>query len=732
VKAFYNWKFALTIALPLILASIGVSLLTFDLIGRVSTGSNTEDHERTREIVSSALAAVQQQLANTATDNAYWDDAARKIYGAVDQDWASETWGAPSRDSVNYDVMLIFDRGIPEAVTGYRNGNAFRPAGKDYFTDKLDALLDRLPQDFKSSAAEAAIINTADGLAVVAASPVIPTSEDVAVEAARPRYLVFAKFLTPEYVEAIGRQYVIQDLKLLQPGMAGAGETMKDSSGTAFAAAQWTDRRPGDFARATVTRKAAVALGFMALVMFGVGLLCWRLVRAIAKRESAALHDALHDPLTGLSNRAALHGEIARLAKLPAAPVFVAFADLDGFKEVNDTYDHATGDKLIQAIAAGLLHLVQGKGMVCRLGGDEFVALFSGQDAGQQASSFARHFIEFLRVPFDLEGRQASVGASIGIAGWSDAAPEAHELMRRADIAMYRAKSTGKNRYSVYTPDLDSERTENLGIAHELRGIIAERRLEVAYQPVVDAATRQIVGVEALARWPASSHRRITPDRFIRVAETCGLIDDLGDLILAKACGDATLWPTLRLSVNISTVQLKNPNFVQRTLATIAASGVDPGRIEIEITESTLVDDVPKAQEIFAALRAAGLHIALDDFGTGYSSIGYLRQFKFDRIKIDRSLVDQVISGSAEQHIVQGTMMMAAGMTAAVTAEGVEREEQINILRLTGCHELQGFYFYRPMPAAEISSLMAGDAASADASAAHPPADGEDEERQTA
>ena len=271
---------------------------------------------------------------------------------------------------------------------------------------------------------------------------------------------------------------------------------------------------------------------------------------------------------------------------------------------------------------------------------------------------------------------------------------------------MYRAKAAGKNRYLSYSSDFDIDRAERLEVAEELRRIITTRTLEVAYQPVVEAASRKIVGVEALARWPSTSSRRIAPDRFIAIAENSGLIDDLGDLILSKACAAACNWPGLRVAVNVSAVQLKNPNFVERTLDTIAASGIDAGRIELEITEGTLVDDVAAAKDIFAELRAAGLHIALDDFGTGFSSIGYLRQFNFDRIKIDRSLVNQIFTGSSEQHIVQGTLLMAAGMTAAVTAEGVEREEQINILRLSGCQEMQGYYFHKPQPAEAITKLL--------------------------
>ena len=708
MRAFYGWKFVLTIALPLLMATLGVAGLTFELVGRVSTGANIQDRERTRQIVKSAMDSIQLQLANIATDNAYWDDAAQNLYGTINESWVEQGgYDVSTESGVYYDAMLVIDRDIPAAVAGYRKGQSFAPVLNDYFSGKIEPLLDLFPQDFNPQDSKSAIMNTADGLAVVAVAPILPTSEGIAIDAAKPRYMVLEKFLTPEYLAAVGRQYVIDDLKLAAAGTeASGGEMIADFSGAPVAAAQWTDRRPGDIARAAVMEKAVAVLGFLVLVMLGIGILCWRLIDTIAKREAAARHDALHDPLTGLPNRAGLYSEIGRLAQLQATPIAVVFADLDGFKEVNDTYDHETGDRLIEAVAAGLSHLAAGRGMVCRLGGDEFVVLFSGENAGDRARHFAQSFVDFLRIPFDLDGRQAAVGASIGISGSDDGDAEAQELMRRADIAMYKAKAGGKSRVCVYSADFDAERNDNIGIANELREIIAGKTLDIAFQPVVDAGSRKIVGVEALARWPSTSPRRVTPDRFIRVAEVGGLIDDLGDLILAKACAAARKWPDLRLAVNISPVQLENPNFVQRTLGTIAHSGIDPHRVELEITEGTLVNDIAKAKQIFNALRGAGIQIVLDDFGTGFSSIGYLRQFNFDRIKIDRSLVDRVLMGSAEQHIVQGTMMMASGLTASVTAEGIEREEQINILRLTGCNEMQGYFFFKPMPAADITRVL--------------------------
>lgn len=559
MRTFYGWKFILTIALPLLLASLSVALLTFELIGRVSTGANVEDRERTKEIAGSALAAVQQQLANTAIDNAYWDDAVRRVYGTLDGDWVKETWGASSETGINYDAMFIVDRDVLETVAGYRKGQAFKLDTKDFFAGKLEPLLDLLPQDLKTPGGKATILNTSDGLAVVAAAPIIPTSEDFAVPAKKPRYLVFLKYLTPEYLAAIGQQYVIRDLRMVPGNTGTGGEAVTDFSGARVATALWADRRPGDIVRAAVMNKAVPTLGFMMLVMLGIGVLSWRLFCTIAQREASARYDSLHDPLTGLPNRAALYEGIERLAKTGISPVVVAFADLDGFKEVNDTYDHATGDRLIKVVSAGLNHLAAGRGSVHRLGGDEFVLLFSGAEAEENARHIARCFIEFLRLPFDLEGRQASVGASIGIASSEGGPPEAHELMRRADVAMYKAKSGGKNRCCIYSTEFDLERVEDNAIALELRGIIATSSIEIAYQPVVDAKTRHIVGVEALARWPSGSPRKIGPDRFIRVAETGGLIDDLGGMILARACRDAVNWPGLRLAVNVSPKRHRSP-----------------------------------------------------------------------------------------------------------------------------------------------------------------------------
>jgi EAL domain-containing protein (putative c-di-GMP-specific phosphodiesterase class I) len=271
---------------------------------------------------------------------------------------------------------------------------------------------------------------------------------------------------------------------------------------------------------------------------------------------------------------------------------------------------------------------------------------------------------------------------------------------------MYEAKAGGKNRSILYAPGIDAERHADQLIAAEMRSAILDRTIDVAYQPVVRSSDLEIVAVEALARWPRQSYARHAPDKFIAIAEENGLIDDLGALVLAKACETIEKLGSLRVAVNISPVQMRSPQFVKRSLEVIRASGIDPSRVEFEVTEGVLLDNLERTRVQIDELRAAGVTIALDDFGAGYSSVGYLKSIHFDRIKIDRSIVSNLLHDRRQQSIIQGTVMMAHGMGAAVVAEGVESTEELLLLRLAGCEELQGYLFHRPMPAQELHALL--------------------------
>ena len=700
-------QFIFFVILPLLIAGGGTIWLTVDLVSRLSTGANVEDHKRTAEIIQSALGASQQQLADTMADNANWDDAAVNIYAAeIDEAFVIPTWGDSSGTGVNYDLIFAVDH-QGQRLTAYVKGENAALDTNDYFGGQLLPMLRRLPQNQTDFRSIAGIIKTADGLAIVAAGNLVPTTPDIKLETDQPRFLVFAKFLTPEFIRSLGGKFVVNGLRLVESDKAGEdGVVITDSAGVTLGALQWLDRRPGDLSRNAVLPVATIMLTVLITVMTTIALFSWHQFQALAKRERQANNDARQDALTGLPNRQAVNEKLADLLNAGAGDVCVAFIDLDGFKEVNDTYDHDTGDRLIKSVAAGITVLAEGCSLFGRIGGDEFVILSAGADASANAGVLAEKVISFLKAPFDIDGRIATVGASIGIASSGVALVTAPELMRRADVAMYKAKASGKNRTCIFDGAMDESRDETAAIAAELRTILDHGQISCVFQPIIDAATLGIVGVEALARWPETSARRIGPDRFIPIAETAGLISKLGEAILETACRAALNWPGLRVSVNVSPVQLRDPDFAAIALAIIDRTGIARDRVELEVTEGTVIDDIHRLRPIFEKLHLAGVSVALDDFGSGYSSIAYLRELAFDRIKIDRSLIMTMLTSESARTMIQATGLIANGVNAAVTAEGVESGDVLQMLRLAGCSEFQGYYFGKPQSAAAISEAL--------------------------
>jgi diguanylate cyclase (GGDEF)-like protein len=706
MRALYGWRFLYTIALPIALAMLAVTSLTHDMVGRISTGAIVEDRLRTREIVVSAFAAVQRQIADRVVQDAKNEYTQEQAYQNISPGWLQTGWGANSLERPFFDMVMVTDQtGVP-VFDSFSQPVAGHKVDKLIERSQIEKLLKQLPDDGVSAGEASTLINLAGQPAVLAAAVVVPLpGQNIAVS--KLRYLVSLKVLSPEFVSAVGQQYVVRDLAVGDSKLAsGDVAVLMGMEQKPVASLTWRDRPPSEFISTDAAFRSNAVLAFLMLVMGGVTVVCWKLIRHVMEREERATYDALHDSLTGLPNRAALFAQIQLSKQSSNRKIAIAFADLDGFKDVNDNHGHDIGDRLIRAVAAGLSMLANDAKLISRLGGDEFVVLFEGDQAEQKAHIFAQHFVNFLAKPFDLDGRVASVGASIGIAASDLVTADPHELMRCADIAMYHAKATGKNRAVSFEPAFDHERLELVEIASELREILAAGTLEIAYQPVFNVRQNRISGVEALARWPASSARSVTPDKFIHVAEQHGLIDELGAFVLRRACNEAKAWPGIRLAVNISPMQLNNHGFAARTLAIIAAAGMAHTRMELEVTESVLIHDAARAQAVFAVLQKAGIQVALDDFGAGFSSVGYLRQFTFDRIKIDRSIVSRVLMGPSEQALVQGTMLLASGLTAEVTAEGVEHAEQVEILRLTGCHEMQGYYFHKAMAAHEFTKLI--------------------------
>ncbi len=408
------------------------------------------------------------------------------------------------------------------------------------------------------------------------------------------------------------------------------------------------------------------------------------------------------DALTGLPNRRALMAKLEQYqeqAIAPDRPTAILFVDLDGFKDVNDTYGHEVGDKLLKIVAKDFEQHLPVGALLARLGGDEFAVLASAPDVELVALSIARALIGCLNEPLHIGERTIQIGASVGVAWAWPQACSSSELMRQADVAMYEVKASGKSNVVVYTPALDTERQRRQDIEDDIEDGIKRGEFEVEYQPIVDAATHQRTGVEALLRWPRRPDGPLGPDEFIPIAESSGLIHTLGQFVLRRACLDLLNRDDLKLSVNISPAQFRDPYFEGRIRGVLAETGFPPHRLELEITEGYLIHHPARATAAINALKAMGIAVALDDFGTGYTSIAYLQTYGFSRIKIDKSLVDGIGIDHKCGVLISGIVFLAQGLNLSVTAEGVESEDQARLLRLAGCQNLQGFHFGRAMAA---------------------------------
>ena len=415
----------------------------------------------------------------------------------------------------------------------------------------------------------------------------------------------------------------------------------------------------------------------------------------------------LTDSLSGLPNRRALHLDVARFAEADDE-VALALVDLDGFKSVNDHYGHFVGDKLIKECARMLLDLCGKEARAYRLGGDEFALVVIGPIAGNILEGLCRRLLERLAKPISIDDRQLSIGASIGLSrSTRETRTGSSDLLRRSDVAMYASKTGGKMRCTWFNSDFDIKREVSQQVENDLREAIAHNEFAVAYQPLVDATTSSIVAVEALLRWTRADGTMVSPALFIPIAEETGLINAIGRWVLRQACIDALPWEGIKLSVNVSPAQLRNPDFPVQLGHILEETGFPPERLELEITETYLVGDPTIAGRALDMIRGFGVGVALDDFGTGYASIGFLRKFRFEKLKIDRSLIVEAADDAGSRAMMVSSIAVARAMNMFVTAEGVETQAQAALVRTAGCDQMQGWLYYKAIPAEEITSHLA-------------------------
>jgi diguanylate cyclase (GGDEF)-like protein len=437
--------------------------------------------------------------------------------------------------------------------------------------------------------------------------------------------------------------------------------------------------------------------------------------------ESAALsmarqmaHSAEHDFLTGLPNRMLLNDRVDQaiaLATRHMKKVAVLFLDLDGFKHINDSLGHPTGDKLLQSIAKRLVDCIRGSDSVSRQGGDEFIVLLLELEHAEDAAVTARRMLQAVALPHRIDQHDLHVTASIGVSVYPDDGLDAETLIKNADTAMYQAKENGRRSFQFFKSAMNVRAVERQFIEEGLQGALERQEFVLHYQPKVNLMTGAITGAEALIRWTHPARGSIAPAQFIPIAEDCGLILPIGAWVLREACRQARTWvdaglPVTSMAVNVSAMEFRDRNFLDGLFAILVETGLDPRSLELELTESVLMKHAASTATILQTLRKRGVRVAVDDFGTGYSSLSYLQKFPVDAVKIDQSFVRQISTAGDDTTIVKAVIGMARGLKLRVIAEGVETLEELAFLRAYRCEEAQGYYFSRPVLPQQFAMLL--------------------------
>src|SRR6185369_5375206 len=549
--------------------------------------------------------------------------------------------------------------------------------------------------------------------AIVAAIAVASEGETSTEVASRAPVIVSVKWLDADVLAEITSLLQLRNLRGLDKQPPASDERvfeLSDWRGMAIARLAWAPKQPG-------AEILGGSIPFLAIALAGLGLLALLLFRhmrrtsaTIAAGETRLRHLALHDPLCGLPNRVSFGERLEETIEKVRdgdGPAAVFYIDLDHFKDVNDTLGHPIGDELIRSVTQRLTSALRGDDLVARIGGDEFGVITSSGRDPTTLQVIANRLIAALCTPYTINDKTIVIGASIGIAVIGKNISDPADVMRHADMALYRAKNEGRNRACIYDIDMDTDLLKRKLVENDLRMAIERDELQIAYQPIVNNSAEKVVGVEALCRWIHPVRGEIPPSEFIPIAENSGLIVELGEWALRRACLDGEAWPGITVAVNVSPLQFRRTEFVDVVERILAETGFDPTRLELEVTESTLLGNVDTAELAMFRLKALGVQLALDDFGTGYSSLLYLRRFPFDKLKIDRSFVLSIERAADAAAIVHAVVSLGRGLGMKVTAEGVETAEQHLFLRAAGVHCMQGFRFGRPTPATDIAKRLA-------------------------
>ena len=584
--------------------------------------------------------------------------------------------------------------------------------GRAGVPDRVVQLNERSPDAITASVPDTILLQSLFGRLAVVSTASIGSADGPASTAPAPMVMT-ARFIDNALLDAISAQLRLNNLRMTDDPVPQDDQVFNivDRMHEPVASFAWTPKRPGAEILHSVFPFLGIALAGFALLAGLVLRFMRRTTETITAGENRLRYLALHDPLCGLPNRNYFSDRLETLISdvtQGGPPSAVLYIDLDHFKDVNDTLGHPVGDELIRNATRRLAGVLHPDDLVARLGGDEFAVITSRSADHAVLLGTADRIIATLSAPFAIDGHTIVIGASIGIAVIDGrSGRRAADVMRYADMALYRAKNEGRNRACIYDAAMDADLSNRKLVEQELREAIERGVLQVVYQPIVNASGETVIGVEALARWPHPTRGMIPPSEFIPIAEHSGLIIELGTYVLRRACLDGRAWPNQTVAVNVSPLQFRQLDFFAVVKRIVDETGFDPARLELELTESTLIGNVESAQAVMNRLKSLGVRLALDDFGTGYSSLQYLRRFPFDKLKIDRSFVLSIEKAADAAAIVHAVVSLGRGLGMKVTAEGVETADQHLFLRAAGVHSMQGYRFGKPMTRDDITARLA-------------------------
>lgn len=714
----FRMHFVREILVPVVLVLVLTFIAAGLTVGWATSKSNASAAAQQQQIIKTSLSQSLDEMIKQHRSLALWQPLARRMARTtVDTPWLNQNVGAWLSTMFGHQLVYILNADN-QPVYRWENGVNVGPAQFAHLQKPVMAFMEKLKVPYTSHNGHREVID----FTLIDNRPAVLAmgSLDEGNGQTGPYTLVSVKYLDNTYLSTLSQRSLLKDLRYTDgnPVEKGANYLLTTQSGQPLGHLSWQPDKPG-------SRMLTVIGPAVFIVVMIITLICVVMLRRLwlsslklsqsmlqlSASEAQAQHLAFHDVLTGLPNRALVEERLTQtLGRLMRNDEQVALLllDLDRFKLINDTYGHHAGDDLIIEVGHRVSALVGEHDTVGRLGGDEFVVIMDNVTSARDIQRLCEKIIEALSRPFTLLGSDTWIGVSIGVAVAPADAVDRSEMMRKADIALYEAKSQGRGQYQLFERAMDESVKTRQQIASDLRlAMQTKKDLSVCYQPLMDISGHKVVGLEALMRWNHPVHGAISPGEFIPLAEEMGLIIQIGEWVLREACRVSLAWPDLTIAVNVSPLQFRAAGFVERFKAIVRQEKTLTTRIELEITEGVLIEDEKGAQETMKKLREAGFRIALDDFGTGYSSLNYLTHFSVDKIKIDRSFTQSLGVTENSMAIIESVVKLGQAMGLTVTAEGVETQGQMNALAEAGCNQLQGFLFSQAVPEEHIVDLLA-------------------------